>query len=149
MKTLYTVLIAVMLMTLLAGCAAPASAQFPGATPTPVASGDPTLTPGNAPVQGLTVNMTLEDNGKTIHMKPGARLLLDLGDAYTWDVKISDMAVLSRVKNVMVIRGAQGLYDAAQAGQSVITAHGDPTCLSAKPACAQPSIEFTATVIVG
>jgi len=153
MKTFYTILIAVMLMTVLAGCGSPASAQSSGATPTPTASGatvpgNPTPTPGDAPAEGVTLNLTLEDNGKTIHMKQGERLLLKLGEAYTWDMTISDMAVLSRVKNVMVIRGAQGLYDAAQAGQSVITAHGDPTCLSEKPACAQPSILFTATVIV-
>ena len=82
-----------------------------------------------------------------IYVDLGLRLL-KLGEEYTWDISISDMAVLSRVKNVMVIRGAQGLYDTPFAGQSDITATGNPTCLSEKPACAQPSIEFKVTVNV-
>jgi len=154
MKTFYAVLLTAMLMIVLAGCAPQASAA--GADGGSAVSGPAITTPGPAvettstpeATTGDGVTVTLADNGKTITLKQGERLLLKLGDEYTWDLTISDMNVLSRVKNVMVIRGAQGLYDAAQRGTSVIRAQGDPTCLSEKPACGMPSVSFEATVIV-
>jgi hypothetical protein len=112
-----------------------------GATPTGMVGGDES-TPSD------TVTVTLADNGKEITLKQGNRLLVKLGEEYTWQLTNSDITVLIPVRAVMLVRGAQGLYDAARAEQSVISGPGDPTCLTAEPACMMPSIEFKVTVNV-
>ena len=107
----------------------------PGAASTPIAP----------PAGGVT----LANNGETYILHPGERFLLNLGiDVYDWTVTINDQSVLSRVINVMVIRGAQGLYEAHQPGQVTLTADGDPFCRQAKPVCGMPSIAFKITLIV-
>jgi hypothetical protein len=94
-------------------------------------------------------NITLDDNGKTFILHPGDSFLLDLGtDVFDWTVTVDDPNVLSRIKNVMVIRGAQGLYEANTPGQTSLTATGDPLCRNSVPACAAPSMQFKITVIV-
>jgi photosystem II stability/assembly factor-like uncharacterized protein len=50
--------------------------------------------------------------------------------------------------NVLVIRGAQGLYKGNQPGQTTLTASGDPLCRQSTPPCAQPSLNFQITVDV-
>jgi hypothetical protein len=97
---------------------------------------------------GTIGDITLADNGKTIHMIVGQSFLLKLGEYYDWNISISDQNVISRVKNIAVIRGAQGVYDALAKGTVVLSAVGDPTCRSATPACASPSIEFSVTISV-
>jgi len=92
--------------------------------------------------------ITLADQGKTIDLAVGESFLLQLGEEYAWDVTISDQNVVSRVKNITVIRGAQGVYNALQAGTVTLSATGDPVCRQAKPPCAMPSIMFTITIIV-
>jgi hypothetical protein len=93
--------------------------------------------------------VTLDDNGKTIILHPGDSFLVDLGmDTFNWTVNVDNQDVLSREKNVMVIRGAQGIYQANNPGQAVLTAVGDPLCRSSVPACGAPSILFKITVIV-
>ncbi len=146
---------AVLVMVLLAaaGCA-PQAGVDPAVsglssgevTPVPATPGGDETMPEATP--GDSVTVTLNDNGKTVHVKQGDRVLVALGEDYTWELEISDQTVLSRVMGMMLIRGAQGLFDAAQPGQSVISAKGDPTCLTAEPACALPSIEFKVTVNV-
>ena len=64
-------------------------------------------TPGGGP----TV-VTLDDRGKTIQLAVGQSFLLKLGETFDWTVNISDQTVISRVRNIMVVRGAQGVYDA-------------------------------------
>ena len=93
--------------------------------------------------------ITLADNGKTFLLHPGESVLLNLGmEIYDWTVTIDDQNVLSRVRNIMVIRGAQGVYQAAQAGQAVLSAEGDPLCRKSTPACMAPSLMFMVTIIV-
>ena len=123
-------------------------------------SGDPTATVAATPAAteekhtkppetvSETPTITLSDNGSTLKLKQGQRFLLQLGEAYDWQLIVADQSVVSRVKNVMVIRGAQGLFDALNPGQSEVSAMGDPVCRSQKPACAQPSVLFRLTVIV-
>ena len=74
--------------------------------------------------------------------------MLKLGEIYNWDVTISDPNVLNRVINIMVIRGAQGLFEAHQTGQVNLTAVGDPLCRSVKPACMMPSLLFKISITV-
>ena len=92
--------------------------------------------------------ITLADNGRTIDLAVGDRVLLQLGDAYIWAVQIADPAVLSRVVNVTVVKGAQGLYEAKQSGTTTLTAAGDPACRQVQPPCAQPSRLFRVQVRV-
>jgi hypothetical protein len=92
--------------------------------------------------------ITLEDQSKTINLAVGESFLLKLGEEYTWEVNISNQDVLSRVKNIAVVRGAQGIYTAHQAGTVTLSATGDPQCRQSKPPCAMPSIQFEITIIV-
>jgi hypothetical protein len=102
-------------------------------------------TPQAVPSDGIT----LVDNGKTFIVHPDESFLLSLGmDIYDWTVSIDDQNVLSREKNVMPIRGAQGVYQAGGSGQAVLSAVGDPLCRNSTPACMLPSLIFKVTVIV-
>jgi hypothetical protein len=92
--------------------------------------------------------ITLDDQGKTITLVVGESFLLELGETYTWDISISDQSVISRVKNIAVVLGAQGIYDALQPGTVTLIASGDPLCRQSKPACGLPSIQFTVTIVV-
>jgi len=98
------------------------------------------------PSAGQTI--TLADNGTTLHFQVGDRFLLDLGNGYDWTVNVADQNVVRRIVNVTVIRGAQGVYVAHAAGQTALTAVGDPACRQAKPACAVPSRTFKVTIDV-
>jgi hypothetical protein len=115
------------LMILLASCASPGGQQ-----PTPGSIGE----------------VTLADNEKTIHMTVGQSFLLKLGLNYDWSITISNENVISRVKNIAVIVGAQGVYDALAKDTTVLSAVGDPQCRTATPACASPSIMFSVTIVV-
>jgi hypothetical protein len=114
---------------------------YPGPLPTNAGTPTPIQTADN-PV------LTLDNSGETLTLKVGQSFLLKLGEAYDWQIIIADQSVVSRVKNVMVIRGAQGLYSALQAGQTEFSAQGDPLCRSQKPACELPSVLFRQTIIV-
>lgn len=92
--------------------------------------------------------VTLEDQGKTINLAVGESFLLNLGDGYFWGVEISDQNVVSRVMNIAVVGGAQGVYQAQQPGTVTLSAVGDPVCGQAKPPCGMPSILFTITIVV-
>ena len=50
--------------------------------------------------------------------------------------------------NVLVVRGAQGIYVAHRPGNATLTAVGSPECLKSQPPCARPSILFKLFVIV-
>ncbi len=124
----------VIALLLLGACTPPA----PAATP-------PAATPGAG---GDQLSVTLNDNGKTINLKPGERFLLNLGEGYDWSVTVGDEQVVSRVIGITVIRGAQGIYEAHQAGQTTLQAAGDPACRKNQPPCAAPSKEFSVTLVV-
>jgi hypothetical protein len=109
----------------------------------------PTTGVGSIPQTIPTNGISLTDNGKTFSLHPGDSFLLNLGmESFDWTVTIDDQNVLSRVKNIMVVRGAQGVYQAAQAGQTLLRAEGDPLCRKSTPACMAPSIMFMVTIIV-
>jgi hypothetical protein len=118
----------------------------PSATASPTAAGQATNTPVVSGAAGKII--TLADQGSTITLSRGDTVLLNLGEAYTWDITVSDPNVISREPNLTVVRGAQGVYAARQSGTAVLTAAGDPLCRQAKPACGMPSIQFKITVLV-
>lgn len=127
---------------ILSACAQPfpaqavtVTAEMPGSTVVGTPAGD-------------EKTVTLAEQGKTITLAVGERFLLKLGEEYTWNVQVSDQAVVSRVKNIMVIRGAQGVYEALAAGTTTLTAAGDPQCRQSDPPCAMPSIQFNLSIDV-
>lgn len=137
-KTTTITTLIVISMLVLSACATQNSVN------TPV----PTISTQVVPTDVDQQVITLADQGRTIDLAVGESFLLRLGEEYTWDVTISDQNVVSRVKNITLVRAAQGVYDALQAGTVTLYAAGDPVCLQAKPPCAMPSILFTITIIV-
>lgn len=143
MKKTASLLTLIMIVVLiLSGCAL--------VQPAPITTATPEL-PTPAPTDTSSTDqkvVTLVDSGKTITLLVGESFLLKLGDIYNWDISISDQNVVSRVKNVMVILGAQGIYDALKPGTVTMTATGDPQCRQSVPACMMPSILFSLTIVV-
>jgi len=92
--------------------------------------------------------VTLEQNNHEIYLKKGESFLLKLGNNYNWNIDISDQTIVSRIINIMVINGAQGIYKAHNTGTTTLTAQGDPLCLSSIPRCAMPSILFRVNITV-
>jgi len=113
------------------------AATLPAGTPPPISF---------PPEGGLIIG--LQDQGRTVVMHVGDRFLLQLGDVYDWTVTSSDDSVVGRVINVMVISGAQGLYEGRKVGNATLNMVGDPTCRSSQPPCLMPSISFTLLVQV-
>ncbi len=136
----------------------PAKSQIGSINPPPELCNCPAIIiPPPVPVPGVestpqvlpTNGITQADNGMTFIMHPGENFLLNLGsDIFDWTVQIDNQNVLDRVKNIMVIRGAQGVYEANSPGQAVLTATGDPFCRKSNPACMAPSMMFRITVVV-
>ena len=138
-----TVLLLASLMLVSCGTTATPTVN-PTATPTPTATATP-ITP-QPPSQ--TRSITLADNGQTIELHVGERFLLNLGPGYIWTVNVADTSVVSRVVNVLVIRGAQGIYEASQPGTTTLTATGDPPCRQTTPPCGMPSRIFRIQITV-
>jgi hypothetical protein len=111
---------------------------LPAARPSTVASGSPVA----------SVNITLADNGRTITLRNGERALVNLGDEFDWTVQVEDDSIVSRILEVNVIRGAQGMYGANRVGRTALSAIGEPPCRKQQPACGQPSQAFNVTIVV-
>ncbi len=92
--------------------------------------------------------ITLADNGRTITLNVNETFLLKLGEGYDWNINVDDQTIFSRVVNVLVVRGAQGIYVAHRPGNATLTAVGSPECLKSQPPCARPSILFNLFVVV-
>ncbi len=77
----------------------------------------------------------------------GEQVLVKLGTDLVWTVQVADPTVLGRVRGVALIVGAQGLYSAAKAGTTLVTAIGDAACRTTIPPCMVPSRLFSVTVV--
>jgi hypothetical protein len=93
-------------------------------------------------------NITLADDGQTLTFQVGQSFLLFLGVNGNWSVTVADPAVVDRIPDVFVIRGAQGLFQARRPGHTLLTATGDPACRQAQPPCATPSRLFSVQIVV-
>ncbi|MCA9940453.1 MAG: hypothetical protein KC418_17565 [Anaerolineales bacterium] len=91
---------------------------------------------------GENLEVTLANNNQTVTVPVGHSFLLKLGEDYTWSVDVTDDGIVSRVPNMAVVRGAQGVYEARQAGNTTLTAAGEPLCRQQTPPCGRPSILF-------
>jgi hypothetical protein len=121
----------------------------PSDLPTPTAPATTqAITPAPTPQESETPTITLADNDKTLTLHVGQRFLLALGESYDWTISIDDQSVVSRVVNVLTIRGTQGLFEAHKPGRAILAAVGDPPCRKAQPACAAPSRLFRLNVVV-
>jgi predicted small lipoprotein YifL len=104
--------------------------------------------PSNTPPADSSKTVTLSDDGQTITLRVGESFLLKLGEDYNWTATVDDQTIVSRAKNIAVIRGAQGVYDALRVGKTNLTAVGDPPCRQANPPCEQPSRVFKIQIVV-
>ena len=123
------------------------------ASPTAQVSAEPLPTPlpTTAPTAGHASDLrtiTLADDGATVSVAVGEQVLVKLGTDLVWTVQISDPTVLVRVRGVALIVGAQGLYAAAKAGTTLVTAIGDAACRTAVPPCMVPTRLFSVTIVV-
>ena len=121
-------------------------------TTVPETSITSTLEPTNMPSDNQSATATsivFEDNGKTFHYHVGDSFLLNLGsDVYDWTVTVDNQDVVALKVGVMVIKGAQGLFDALSPGNATLTAVGDPLCRKSTPRCGMPTILFKVTLVV-
>ena len=92
--------------------------------------------------QNEPTTITQENNNQTIELNVGDTFLLKLGEEYMWNIEIDNDDVVSRVKNIAVIRGAQGIYEAKMPGSVTLSAVGDLPCREEVPPCAAPTILF-------
>ena len=92
--------------------------------------------------QNEPTTITQENNNQTIELNVGDTFLLKLGEEYMWNVEIDNDDIVSRVKNIAVIRGAQGVYEAKMPGSVTLSAAGDLPCREEVPPCAAPTILF-------
>lgn len=90
--------------------------------------------------------ITMKYNGMNLMYDVGDRFMLQLGNE-NWDITISDPSVISRVKNISVVQGAQGIYTATASGKTTLAAEGRPVC-KAGEVCAQYIINFSVTITV-
>src|SRR3954469_24014516 len=85
--------------------------------------------------QGISRTVTLADYGQTLSLQVGDRFLLVLGGGYTWTMQTDDPAIVTRVADAPVSSEAQGVYEAAQPGATVLTAAGRPSCPDPRQPC--------------
>ena len=109
-----------------------------------VATSTATATPSTGP---RVAQITLADDGQTVAMQVGQRVTVALGEQYRWEVTSSDTAVISRLPQFAMVRGAQGIYEAHKAGQATLEATGTMVCAAGQP-CPALARVFRVTVTV-
>ena len=100
-----------------------AATATPIETNSPAVGGDGTLSAAES--QASTI--TPVDDGKTLTLQVGDRFALKLGEEPNWTVSVADPSVVSRVVNILTIRGVQGIYEAHQVGRTTLTANNSAT----------------------
>ncbi|HVC83426.1 MAG TPA: hypothetical protein VNL35_23295 [Chloroflexota bacterium] len=100
----------------------------------------PTTAPGPQAI-------TLANNGQVIHYTVGQRFVLELGSDDAWNLTFSTPGIVKRAINVMMIRGAQGIYTAAEPGHTTLTAIGVPVCPAGK-ICSNLARRFQVSLVV-
>jgi len=104
--------------------------------------------PGDATPPAGTREVTLADDGSTLILSVGEHFLLALGWDHDWRVEVSDSPVVGRIINIAVVRGAQGVYEAREPGETDLVATGVPTCRSANPPCDKPDRTFRIHLVI-
>lgn len=95
------------------------------------------------------VIVTLENKEKKISLNIGDTMLLKFGNEnFDWNITVEDQKIIDRVKNVMVMSDAQGLYKAAAKGNTNFIVKGEPKCFKTAPQCALAPVSFKVNVEV-
>lgn len=123
--------------------ASPATTISPDSTP----PATPTTRPENSTPSAVLPDVTLADSGSTVRMRVGQSFLLNLGSD-GWSVTVADQTIISRILNIAVVRGAQGVYLAHAADQTTLDATGPSPCPNTVPACGAPVRVFRVTIVV-
>src|SRR5450759_1892266 len=122
----------------------PAASAKPENTATVIPAGSPTLeyTPSTVPSEPAPVTITLANNNQSIILQVGQRFLLQLDDSNRWNVNIDNQDVISRLVNISVVKGAQGVYEAHKTGNALLSAVGTPVCDPTQGVCSHLAIGF-------
>ena len=91
--------------------------------------------------------ITQANNGQVLHYTVGQRFVLELGPDDVWTLTFSTPGIVKRAINVMMIRGAQGIYSAAEPGHTTLTAIGVPVCPAGK-LCSNLARRFQVSLVV-
>src|SRR5262245_35176614 len=95
-----------------------------------------------------TRTLSEDDNGGTVTLQTGDRLLIKLGGDWDWTLDPFDTGILKRVTGTGSLpHGAQALLEAKKAGKTKISLTGDPPCAKSRPPCNAPSRQFQATIV--
>jgi hypothetical protein len=127
------------------GCVGAGSSIAPGPTPGTPATTATVPSPGQPTASPLVV--TAADNGTSLHLAIGQEFLLNLGSAADWVVTVADQRIVQRIGGVLVVRGAQGMYEARTAGTTSLSAVGSPPCPT--DVCPLYRLGFRITITVG
>jgi hypothetical protein len=103
---------------------------------------------GTAVQTGSLRTVTLAASGQMITLAVGESFSLSLGSEFDWQIAIADPTIVSRDPAASTPAGSQGIYVARQAGQTTLTATGNPTCYTATPQCEAPSRLFRVQITV-
>lgn len=103
---------------------------------------------GASALSGTAHTVTLANNGETIPLATGESFTLALGGGYDWQIEIADQAVVSRDPNAPPPPDSQGIFVARKAGQTTLTATGNPLCYTATPPCLAPSRQVRVQIVV-
>ncbi len=132
----------------LAAAVVASAALFAACSAAAVSSNVATSTATATPSTGARVaEITLADDGHTVAMQAGERITVALGEQYRWAVTSSNTAVISRLPQFLMVRGAQGIYEAHRAGQATLQATGTMVCAVGQP-CPALARVFRVTVTV-
>lgn len=138
----------------------PAASAAPENTATLIPAGSPTPenpstvistpegTPSAAPSEPAPVTITLANNNQSITLQVGQRFLLQLGDSNRWNVNIDNQDVVSRLVNISVVKGAQGVYEAHRTGNALLSAVGTAVCDPTQGVCSHLAIGFALQITV-
>ena len=94
-----------------------------------------------------TAMITTADNNGTVVVTKGQHVAVQLGDSMNWLLNFEPDTILTRVKNIMVTRGEQGLYTATDVGTTTLSATGSPIC-NANEACPMYLMVMKTTIVV-
>ena len=93
--------------------------------------------------------LTIEDAGKTINLKVGDKFQVFLEkEGYTWTVDDSNTKLISHLVGEPLLPGAQGVFQATQAGTTQLSAIGELPCHQSTPPCSAPTLGFQVTLVI-
>lgn len=104
----------------------------------------------NIPVHRATTTITLQQAQKTIYVKEGDIVVLNLGDAFKWgEPTVTPTGVLQSTTAVTSVAHPTAIYKAIAPGTVHLTTMGTPICKKGQ-ICSQMriAINFATTVIV-